>query len=145
MVRNKILLFIIILVFNTIMCSKEKKINIHYCKINISDTLKSLWHKNNTIIVVFDVAKFGMVDHVVVALPPPIENAEIKYIREEAEKCVKRWLFQGYTGKIGVAKWHWSFEKGWHPLFVKIGDIDINIDANPRDFVNTDGFICQEQ
>ena len=58
---------------------------------------------------------------------------------------MKGWKFLGYTGLIGQAEWQWSFEQGWHPLWVKIGDTEIIIDANPKDCSRAEVSNGQEQ
>ncbi len=125
--------------------SEEKKIEINYCEIKIPEVLKQAWYKNNVIKVIFEVSEGGAVKREVVVFPLISKYSIVKEIRESASRCVKGWKFLGYTGLIGQAEWQWSFEQGWHPLWVKIGDTEIIIDANPKDCSRAEVSNGQEQ
>ena len=129
--RRYLLCFYIILVwFSRTVFSVEKNISVRYCEISISKEYAHLFH-DIRVMVFFTVDERGAPINV-----EPFYYFKNEYkaiVENEAKVCVEKWRFQGFSKQKGMALWHFSVRRGWHPLYIKIGDISMNLDANPKD------------
>jgi len=130
--RNILWLLLILMWCSKTAVSVEKDISVRYCGITISEEYVNLFH-DIRVMVFFTVDNRGMPINIKPFTPFYRFKNEYKAIVEnEAEVCVEKWRFQGFSGKKGMAAWHFSVIYGWYPLYIKIGDFTMSLDANPK-------------